>query len=260
MDEKISLIKLEMSYCGLVSESLKNQHFENMEIMDNLEKLSDSIDCLKILIPLNSNNYPFQNNFNSPGYTLTSKPPPPSSHKIERKLNNSNNLKSIQIENLEKKTHSSFRTNIPINSKYLTLKRNCTLISNQSSNQNTSPNSKNRDRSKSKTRFTEIKQTTSATLNASTRLNNFLENTISFSTKTTKIKPPSQINKNISTLTTNINNNKVYNSSSKFSDRTIELVRLKINSQSPESNCKNIKHCHLKFDNEKKVLNQLYLM
>lgn len=216
-----------------------------MEILETLEKLNDSIDFLKLLVPSNSTGSSYDN------YCCASpSKPSPINQRLETKFNG---LKKTPYDNLEKKPQNLQRTNIPINTKYLTLKRNCTLINHQS-NQTFEEYYRMKERSKSKTKLPDTRPVSSAHNKA--RLAN-IDNGISG--KPPKIRTPTLVNKNFSTFSTN---SKVYHSNntftnSRFCSKNVDLVRLKLNGKIPEYSSSINEGSHLKFD-DRKILNQIY--
>lgn len=219
-----------------------------MEIIGRLEKLNDSIDFLKYLMPNNS----YLSSRDSP-YSATCIRPPPISQKVENKFNG---FRKTLYDNLEKKTQQPFRTNIPINTKYLTLKK--TLVTHHD-NQACNECFCVKDRSKSKTKFSDIKSSHSSAQKKIKPLN--IDNEMCG--KTSKIKTPTLVNKNFSTFSTN---NKIYQSNSSFTSnrfcaKNVDLVRLKLNAKIPqfnqEFNTSINEKSHLKFE-QRKILNQIY--
>lgn len=219
-----------------------------MEIIGTLKKLNDSIDCLKFLIPNN-----LYLSYNDNPYSATSIRPPPISHKLENKFNG---LRKTLYDNLEKNTQKPMRTNIPINTKYLTLKKNPVSHHN---NQHCDECFCVPDRSKSKTKTSDNKFSTSSAQKKIKQIN--IDN--GMSVKPTKIKTPTLVNKNFSTFSTN---SKIYQSntiftSSRFCSKNVDLVRLKLNGKIPqlnqELNSSVNEKSHLKFD-QRKILNQIY--
>lgn len=220
-----------------------------MQIMDTLEKLNDSIEFLKLLVPSpsHSNLSSYDNDF-----TPLCTKPPPITYRHQTKLIGQ---KKSLYDNGEKKPQHLQRTNIPINTKYLTLKRNCTLVSDQSKH-GCDDYYRMQEKSKSKTKFFDSRPSQVSSSQNKVRLTNIDNGT---SGKTSKIRTPTLVNKNFSSFSSN---NKIFQTNnsytnSRFNSKNVDLVRLKLNAKIPEYSSSINEKSHLKFD-DRKILNQIY--